>query len=40
MDHTSLVMLTSRNGEFKGTLDLHEPVEAQFQKLQRLMREG
>jgi protein SCO1/2 len=40
IDHTSLVMLTARNGEFKGTLDMHEPVEAQFQKLQRLVRGG
>ncbi len=38
MDHTALVILTARNGEFRGTLDLHEPVETQSQKLQRVIR--
>ena len=40
MNHTSLVLLTGGGGKFKGTLDLHEPNEAQLQKLKRLVREG
>jgi protein SCO1/2 len=40
LNHTSLVLLTGADGQFKGTLDLHEPMESQLQKLQRLVREG
>lgn len=40
MNHTSLVLLTDPEGRFKGTLDLHEPMEAQLQKLRRLARGG
>jgi protein SCO1/2 len=40
LDHTSMVLLTARSGQFKGTLDFHEPVETQLQKLQSLVREG
>jgi protein SCO1 len=40
MEHASLVMLTARDGLFKGTLDFHEPAETQLQKLRRLIREG
>jgi protein SCO1 len=40
MNHTSLILLTDGDGRFKGTLDLHEPIDAQLQKLKRLAREG
>lgn len=40
MNHTSLVLLTSADGQFKGTLDLHEPAETQLQKLRRLVRDA
>ncbi|MEH6721550.1 MAG: SCO family protein [Aurantimonas endophytica] len=36
MDHTAGVYLFDAEGEFAGTLDLHEAREAQLQKLQRL----
>jgi hypothetical protein len=40
MNHTSLVLLTSADGPAQGTLDLHEPVETQLQKLRRLVRKA
>jgi protein SCO1 len=40
MNHTFLVLLTGPDGKFKGTIDLHESVEAQLQKLTRLVRRG
>lgn len=40
MEHTSMVLLTAKDGRFKGTLDFHEPIETQFQKLQRLAWES
>ncbi len=36
MDHTAGVYLIDAEGEFMGTLDLHEPRENQLQKLRRL----
>ncbi|MEP9370133.1 SCO family protein [Ancylobacter polymorphus] len=36
MDHTAGVYLFDAEGDFAGTLDLHEPRETQLQKLQRL----
>ncbi|HWK33261.1 MAG: SCO family protein [Parvibaculum sp.] len=36
MDHTAGVYLIDAEGEFMGTLDLHEPKENQLQKLRRL----
>jgi protein SCO1/2 len=40
MEHSSMVLLTARDGLFKGSLDLHEPVETQLEKLRRFVREG
>lgn len=37
MDHTAIVYLFDSKGQLKGTLDRHESVEAQMQKLQRLL---
>lgn len=36
MDHTSLIFLMNRKGEFVGTLDFHEPADVRIQKLERL----
>lgn len=37
MDHTAGVYLMGEDGQFIGTLDLHEPRETQLQKLRRLV---
>ena len=39
MEHYSKVLLTSADGRFVGTIDHHEPIEAQVQKLRALTRE-
>jgi protein SCO1 len=40
MEHSSMVLLRGKDGRFEGTLDLHEPVETQLQKLRRLANQG
>jgi protein SCO1 len=38
MDHTAGVFLMSADGQFSGTLDMHEPREARLAKLRRLIK--
>lgn len=38
MDHTASVLMMDRQGEFAGTLDIHEPMDTQLEKLRRLMQ--
>jgi protein SCO1/2 len=39
MEHSSMVLLRSKDGRFEGTLDMHEPVETQLRKLRRLIKD-
>jgi protein SCO1 len=38
MEHTAKVLLTAADGRFAGSIDHHEPVESQVQKLRALTR--
>jgi cytochrome oxidase Cu insertion factor (SCO1/SenC/PrrC family) len=38
MDHSSMVILTEKDGTFAGTLDFHEPDQSQLAKLRRLIQ--
>jgi len=40
MEHTSKVLLTAADGRFVGTIDHHDPVESQVEKLRALTHEG
>lgn len=37
MDHTASVLMMDAQGEFAGTLDIHEPLDTQVEKLRGLM---
>jgi protein SCO1 len=37
MDHTAGVLMFDNEGEFSGTLDLHEPRDTTLSKLRRLI---
>jgi protein SCO1/2 len=39
MEHSSTVLLRGKDGKFEGTLDMHEPVETQLQKLRVVTRD-